>query len=48
MQYSSSVRLVPELEEGGFAIATLTGPLIGEALTTASHEIGVIAKMHTP
>jgi SAM-dependent methyltransferase len=43
MQYFSSARLTRELEEAGFVISTLTMPLTGEALTTATTEITVIA-----
>lgn len=43
MQYFSSERLVRELQEAGFEVRSLTGTLTGEALTTESNEIGVIA-----
>jgi SAM-dependent methyltransferase len=45
MQYFSSEQLVRELEEAGFSIVSLAGSLTGEALTSDSGEIGVIAEM---
>ena len=44
MQYFSSDRLVGELKDAGYSIRSLTGSLIGEALTKESSEIAVIAE----
>jgi SAM-dependent methyltransferase len=45
LQFFSPSGLVEELIEAGYATPTLTGSLAGEALTTDSSEIGVIAAL---
>ena len=44
MQYFSSDRLDRELQDAGYSVRSLTGSLLGEALTRESREIGVIAE----